>query len=168
MKTIAEFDFKNYDPAWKVFSREAVRVIIIKNGKAAMVRSKRGYYKFPGGGKRSYESYVQTAIRETREETGLSLIEDTINEYGAILEIRKSNRHPEETFRQISYYYTADAEETVLEQKLDEYEADEGYSLEWVDIEEACGINSQCSRGRKCAFLSREVFILKKLLGDEK
>ena len=168
MKTIAEFDIKNYNSDWKTFFREAVRVIIVDNGRIAMVKSKRGYYKFPGGGKRAFESDTQTAIRETLEETGLSVIESSVCEFGAILEVRKSNRHANEIFRQMSYYYTASVDETVLPQKLDGYEADEGYSLEWVDIKKARDINIEYAKNKRCAFLWREIFVLERIIDPDK
>lgn len=163
MKTIAEFDFKNYDNEWSVFSRKAVRVIIINDGKIAMIRSKRGYYKFPGGGKRAFESDAQTAKRETLEETGLTLIDRSLKAFGAVVEIRKSNRHAEEIFKQTSFYYTADAEDTLLPQRLDIYEASEGYALEWVDIERAYDVNLEYIEAKKCLFLKREMFVLEML-----
>ena len=167
MKTIAEFDLKNYNSEWNTFFREAVRVIIVKEGKIAMVKSGRvGYYKFPGGGKRRGETYVQTAMRETLEETGLSLVKDSVKEFGAVREKRKSNRRPDEIFEQISYYYTADASDGVSVQKLDGYEADEGYSLEWVDIEEACETNKFFGNQKRYAFLAREIFVLEEILKD--
>ena len=166
MKTIAEFDIKNYRSEWRTFFREAVRVIIVKDGNVAMVKSKRGYYKFPGGGKRAFETDVQTAVRETLEETGLTVIESSVSEFGAILEVRKSNRHSEEIFRQMSYYYTASVNDTVAPQKLDGYEADEGYSLEWVNIKKARDVNIDYAKCKRCAFLWREIFVLESILDE--
>jgi len=169
MKTVAEFDLKNYSPEWKTFFREAVRVIIIKDGKLAMVKSGRiGYYKFPGGGRRPGESYVRTAIRETLEETGLSVIEDSVREFGRILEKRKSNRHPGEIFNQVSYYYYAAVDSSLSEQRLDGYEREEGYTLEWVDIAAAYETDLEFYEKRRSAFLKRELFVLGELLKADK
>ena len=50
MKTIKVFDEKNYDTSWQRVEREAVRAVILRGNKIAMVRSrKEGFYKFPGG-----------------------------------------------------------------------------------------------------------------------
>jgi len=165
VESIAEFDLKNYNSEWKTFFREAVRVIIVKGTSIAMVKSGRiGYYKFPGGGKRRGETDVETAMRETLEETGLSLIEDTVKAFGSIREKRKSNRRADEIFEQISYYYIAEASDGVLPQKLDVYEADEGYSLEWVEIEKALETNRFFGNRRRFAFLAREIFVLEEIL----
>ena len=50
MRTIAIFDEKNYKENANRFIREAVRAVIIKDGKVALVKSlKKNHYKFPGG-----------------------------------------------------------------------------------------------------------------------
>ena len=83
MKLLCEFDYKDYDKCTRSFERNAVRAIIFKNNKIAMVKSdKEGYYKFPGGGMEKDESKIDTLIRETIEETGLSIIPESIKEYG--------------------------------------------------------------------------------------
>jgi len=168
MKTIAEIDLKNYSTEWKTFFREAVRVVIVKEGKLAMVKNGRaGYYKFPGGGKRANETDVQTAVRETLEETGLSVISGSVSELGMILEVRKSNRHPDEIFKQHSYYYFAKVDDSLLPQSLDSYEAQEGYTLEWVSIKDAYDTDLYFCNNKRYAFLRRELFVLKQLLGEE-
>ncbi len=57
MRIIAIFDDENYDNDWEVYSREAVRGIILRDNKIALVKCGReGYYKFPGGGIEAGES----------------------------------------------------------------------------------------------------------------
>ncbi len=52
MRILFEMDKKDYVPNGSVFSRPSARAIIIKDGKIAMVYSKKyNYYKFPVGGK---------------------------------------------------------------------------------------------------------------------
>ena len=81
MKVIAVFDDKDYDENWSRFTRRAVRAVIIKNNRIALVKcEKEGYYKFPGGGIKNGESHLETLIRETSEETGLQIIPDSIKE----------------------------------------------------------------------------------------
>lgn len=48
----------------------SVRTLIVKNNKIVMVKEK-GYYSLPGGWCELYESPIEAAKRETREETGL-------------------------------------------------------------------------------------------------
>lgn len=51
MRLLFEIDKKDYVIGGSVFSRPSARGIIIKNGKIAMVHSRKyDYYKFPGGG----------------------------------------------------------------------------------------------------------------------
>ena len=160
------FHNTDYNPEWQKFSREAVRAIIIKNKKIALVKSKTdGFYKFPGGGVEPGENHFDALIRETREETGLNIIPRSIAELGAIHEQRKS-LYGDEIFDQKSYYYYADAEDTVKEQSLDEYEKDLGYELIWEDIETAYNVNVNLGRNCEASFLTREAWVLKYLLDN--
>lgn len=72
-------------------------------------------------------------VRETREEAGLIIIPHTVREYGYVHRIQKSDQDETECFVQDNYYYLCGAEETVVPQKLDDYEAKERYSLEYVE-----------------------------------
>ena len=95
------------------------------------------YYKFPGGGIEQGEDPAEAMIRETREETGLVVIPETVKEYGLVHRIQKSDSDPTEVFIQDNYYYLCDAEETVVSQHLDGYESKEDYRLEFVDPDAA-------------------------------
>ena len=163
MKTILLMDSKNYDENWNRFYREAARAIIINNGKIALVKStKEGWYKFPGGEIEKGESAVDAVVRETREETGIILKPSTINEYGMTHEIRKSIYYENEIFEQKSFYFTAEAEDEVMAQNLNGYEAELGYVLEWVDIKAAYEKN--ISFEGILAFPVREALVLKMLM----
>lgn len=169
MKTILLMDSKNYDENWNRFYREAARVIIIKNGKIALVKStKEGWYKFPGGGIEKGETAVDAVVRETREETGIILKPSTINEYGMTHEIRKSIYYENEIFEQKSFYFTAEAEDEVIAQNLNGYEAELGYVLEWVDMMTAYEANmrfeSRNDFAALKAFPTREALVLKMLM----
>ena len=83
MRILFEMDKKDYVPNESVFSRPSARAVIIKDGKIAMVYSKKyNYYKFPGGGIEADECMEDALIREVLEETGLCVIRDSIQEYG--------------------------------------------------------------------------------------
>lgn len=171
MKTILLMDEKNYDEGWKRFYREASRAIIIKGGKIALVKSLQGgWYKFPGGGIEEGESAVDAVIRETMEETGLSLIKDSVREYGTVHEIRKSIYYDNEIFEQKSFYYTAEADDAVFEQNLNAYEAELGYVLEWADIKTAYETNMTFRKNGDFsvvnAFPIREAYVLKMLMEE--
>ena len=111
MKILRVFDDRNYDDRFSVFTREAVRAIILKDGLIALVRSDReGYYKFPGGGIEKGETHLQTLTRETFEETGLRVDPASVKEFGTVIERRRSIFGEKEIFEQRSYYYYADTE----------------------------------------------------------
>lgn len=90
MKTLLVMDSKNYNDSMPHFLREAVRAIILSNKGIALVKSeKEGYYKFPGGGIENGETHVQTLKRETKEETGLNIIDSSIKAFGMVKEVKK-------------------------------------------------------------------------------
>jgi len=98
-----------------------------------MVHSlKYDYYKFPGGGIEDGEAPIDALIRETGEEAGLAIIPETVREYGYVHRIQKSDSDERECFVQGNFYYLCEAEEMPVEQRLDAYEAEEGYTLEFV------------------------------------
>lgn len=118
------------------FVRNSARSIIIVNKKIAMIHSlKYDYYKFPGGGVEKNETPITAMIRETREEAGLVVKPETIKEYGYVHRIQRSNKNPTECFIQDNYYFLCDVEEDIVPQSLDNYEADEAYTMEFVEPE---------------------------------
>ena len=123
MRLLFNLDSKNYQEDYHVIYREASRAIIIKDNKIAMVKSlKEGFYKFPGGGIWENESKEAAVVREVLEETGLTLKKESIREYGYTLENRKSDVYENSIFSQKSFYFFADIEDYLLEQRLtDDY-----------------------------------------------
>ena len=88
MRKLFEMDKKDYDGCTHAFVRNSARSIIIRNGKVAMIYSRKyDYYKFPGGGIEKGETPEEAVIRETREEAGLILIPETIKEYGYVPDV---------------------------------------------------------------------------------
>lgn len=165
MRLIKDFDKGNYRDSWKKYSREAVRAVIIRDGKIALVKSqKEGFYKFPGGGMEKGESHLDTLIRETLEETGLKIKPETVREFGMVREIRASIWTSEEIFEQNSYYYFAEAENELSEQSLTENEQNLDYVLEWADIKTAYEVDMKIGQGMEGAFLLREAAVLKELM----
>lgn len=162
MKTLAILDSKNYNETWQKFFRYAVRAVIVKDGKAALVKSAEGY-KFPGGGIEKGETHAQTLIRETREETGLIIKPNSIREFGEIQEIRSSHIFENEIFVQTSYYYFAEAEDTLSSQSLTNEEKKLGYTLEWVDFKTAYETNIQTADKKEEDFthILREAYVFK-------
>ena len=138
MRLLFEMDLKDYDSCTHSFVRNSARSIMIRDGRVAMVHSlKYDYYKFPGGGIEDNESPVDALIRETREEAGLVIIPESVREYGYVHRKQRSDSNKTEIFIQDNYYYLCEAEEEVVSQDLDNYEAREGYTLEYVRPETA-------------------------------
>ncbi|MBE6352900.1 MAG: NUDIX domain-containing protein [Treponema bryantii] len=140
MKTLFEMDLKDYDENAPRFERPSVRGIISREGKIALVHSlKYDYYKFPGGGCKKNEKYEETLIREVNEETGLVVIPSSIKEFGMVHRIQKGDYG--DTFVQDNFYYFCDVGDQVQSQKLDDYEDEEQFTLEFVSIEHALNVN---------------------------
>ena len=143
MRSLFEIDTKDYDINGTTVSRPSARGIIIKDGKLAMIHSiKYDYYKFPGGGIEKNEQKENALIREVLEETGLDVIPQTIKEYGMVHRIQKGDY--EDVFIQDNYYYLCDVEDNVHEQKLDDYEKEEKFTLEYVSPKQVIDANKAC------------------------
>ena len=65
------------------------------------------------------------------------MIPESVREYGRVYRAQKSLVDPSERFVQENYYYLCAAEESLLPQQLDGYEAEEQYRLEFADPAEA-------------------------------
>lgn len=170
MDVIAVYDEKNYNPDWKRCVRKAVRAVILRGDKIALIKcQKEGFYKFPGGGIEEGETRLETLIRETGEEAGLRIKPDSVREFGVMREVR-AGLFGEEIFDQTSYYYLADVEDQIMEQDLDKYEEEMGYELVWIRIREAYETNMKIGEEKqyKTTFLLRESHVLKCLLDMEK
>lgn len=168
MRLLFEMDTKDYDLNGVAFIRHSARCINIKNGLVAMVHSiKYNYYKFPGGGIEEGESEENAMIRETQEEAGLVVIPESVKEYGYVHRIQKSDYDDADYFVQDNYYFLCDVEETIHSQDLDDYEADERFTLEYVEPDKAIYINRNVNHGPKDQImLEREARVLE-LLKEE-
>lgn len=168
MRLLFEMDTKDYDLNGVAFIRHSARCINIKNGLVAMVHSiKYDYYKFPGGGIEEGESEENAMIRETQEETGLVVIPESVKEYGYVHRIQKSDYDDADYFVQDNYYFLCDVEEAIYSQDLDDYEADERFTLEYVEPDKAIYVNRNVNHGPKDqTMLEREARVLE-LLKEE-
>ena len=148
MRLLFELDTKDYDINGVGFVRHSARCIHIKNGLVAMVHSiKYDYYKFPGGGIEQNESKEKAMIRETQEEAGLIVVAESIREYGYVHRIQKSDYDDAKYFVQDNYYFICDVEENIKPQILDDYEADEEFTLEYVTPDKAIWVNRNVNHG---------------------
>lgn len=168
MRTL--FSLVSAVPSGRVFDRPSVRAIILRGGRIAMVHSlKYDYYKFPGGGIEAGESHLEALLREAREEAGLRILPESVREYGVVprAEHEPANGiHAGEYdfFTQNNFYYLCDAEPERTAQELDDYEADEGYTPEWVTPETAIAANRRPDHGpTSSVMIEREARVLEML-----
>ena len=168
MRLLFEIDTKDYNLNGIAFIRHSARCINIKNGLVAMVHSaKYDYYKFPGGGIERGESKESAMIRETQEETGLVVIPETVEEYGYVHRIQKSDRADEDYFVQDNFYFICDVEEKARSQRLDDYEEEEKFTLVYVEPDKAIHVNRSVNHGPKDQIMiEREAKVLE-LLKEE-
>ena len=148
MRELFVLDKKNYNPNGSVGKRPSVRGIIVRDGKIAMMHSvKYNYYKLPGGGIEGQETFEEALIREVREESGLVVIPNSIKEFGYVRRIEKGKI--EDIFIQENYYFLCETEDDMVAQNLDDYEADEEFTLEYVSIEDAIRVNETANHFEK-------------------
>lgn len=148
MRRLFEIDLKDYDGCSRVFRRPSARAVIFKGDKIALVyAAKEKYYKFPGGGIHEDEDMREALIREVKEETGLSVIPESIAEYGSVLRRQKSDHDKDTVFEQENYYYLCEVRDEAGGQDLDEYEKDAGFMLVYADIDEAIKTNGEYTSG---------------------
>ncbi len=168
MKLLFEIDTKDYKKDGKAFVRPSVRAIIIQGGKVAMVHSlKYDYYKFPGGGIEDGETLLDALIRETAEEAGLAIDESSVKEFGYVHRVQKSDRVDVDLFVQENYYYVCGVKSEAVPQRLDGYEAEEGFTLEFVEAAHAIATNRGGNHGPKDRnMLEREARVLELLLEE--
>lgn len=166
MRLLFEIDTKDYDPNGKAFVRPSVRGIIIQDGKVAMVHSlKYDYYKFPGGGMEDGESMEEALLREVAEESGLQVIPPSIRGYGLVHQVQKGQK--EDIFIQDNHYFLCDVETKIGSQQLDDYEAEERFTLECVNAIYAIRINREVDHGpTDQIMLEREARVLDMMIQE--
>ena len=168
MKLLFEMDKKDYSECTHTFTRHSARSIIIRNGKIAMIHSlKYDYYKFPGGGIESGENPFDAMMRETLEEAGLIVVAGTVKEYGYVHRVQRSDKDPTERFVQDNYYYLCEALDDISSQRLDAYEAEESYTLEFIDPAIAIKKNRSVKESPYNRMMfEREARVLESLISD--
>ena len=123
--------------------RNGARGIVIRqDGKIAIFyKSNKKQYKLPGGGIENNETPEIAFKREVLEETGLCVIRDSIQEYGQVHRIQKGTK--EDIFIQDNYYFLCSVKKDIEQQNLDKYEADEGFTLEFLKPQLAIDVNRE-------------------------
>ena len=167
MRLLFTLDGGDYEEGKRSFSRPSARAIVIENGRVAMVYSRKfSHYKFPGGGIEPGETRETALLREAREEAGLALCPDSVRPYGFVHRIEKGDREP--LFLQDNFYYLAEVD-SIVPQELSGYEAEEGYTLTWMDPREAIERNLALTNDYKREYhtmLRREAMVLERLMAE--
>ena len=168
MRLLFELDKMDYSECTRSYIRNSARSILIRDGRIAMIHSRKyDYYKFPGGGIEPEETALEALIRETREEAGLQVIPESIREYGYVHRIQRSTYDEAEYFIQDNFYYLCTAEDTPVAQKLDDYESEERFTLVYITPEEAIRSNRTKPHGPKDpVMIEREARVLELLISE--
>ena len=170
MRILFTLDKNDYADCKKTFVRNSARSIIINDKKLLLIYSKKyDYYKFPGGGIEAGETPIEAVIRETREEAGLIVIPETVKEYGIVQRIQRSDKYESTRFVQDNYYYLCQVESKPVPTELDDYEAKEGFSTEYVEPEYAIEINEKVNANNTPYnefMFKRETRVLKMLISE--
>lgn len=145
MRRLFTIDLKNYNPNGEKFYRPSVRGIIFDNDdNIAMIYSRKyHFYKFPGGGIEGNETHLETLAREIKEETGMTLIPNSVKEFGEVLKVQNGDESGKDVIHiQQNFYYTCKVEDEIGSQELDDGEKALDFVLKFVPIEEAITANS--------------------------
>lgn len=119
----------------KIYYREAVRGIIMKNSKILLIYSeKNGDYKLPGGGIEEGETPKEALIREVQEEAGIRV--EVEEEMLQVMEYDEGQYDDCDVFKMLSTYYKC-REIKKMKQNLDSYEVEMGFIPKWVELDEA-------------------------------
>ena len=166
MRLLFTMDKRDYAPDAPLFIRPSARAVILRDGRVAMVHSRKyDYYKFPGGGIEPDESREEAVVREVREESGLIVRPESVRPYGLVHRVQKGEKG--DTFVQDNYYYLCEADGEPGRQDLDDYEVEEGFHLVWADPREVIAVNREHPHGPKDqAMLEREARVLETLMRE--
>ncbi|MEE1029018.1 MAG: NUDIX domain-containing protein [Agathobacter sp.] len=143
MRILLSLDEKNYTDEMTVFEKYAVRGVIIRDGKIAMQKATRGYYKILGGGIDEGETYADALSRELQEESGLIVDRDSIKEIGEIYEARQDLYDKDKKFVCHTCFFFCDVLDERAETSLTASEIREGFELTWVSPEEIIKANDK-------------------------
>lgn len=131
MEKLFILDRQDYTSDMPVYERFCVRGLIRRNGMLMVQKSSIGEYKLPGGGVENEEDMLLALQREVLEETGLTIIMDSLEEIGEVLEKRADVFDRDRIYLNHTYYYSCDAYEGQSELDLTPEELAKGYTAVW-------------------------------------
>jgi len=107
-------------------TEKACGTVVEEDGKILMIYQNNGFWGFPKGHVEGDEAEVETAIRETYEETGLMLVVNNENRFEFSYDIKDKNIH------KIVVLFTA----KILDDSKFKKQDEEIAKIEWVDKNE--------------------------------
>lgn len=165
MRLLFELDKKDYDPSGEVFRRPSARAIIFREGKIAVIYSKKyKYCNIPGGGIEAGEDNVSAMIREVREETGLIVKPETVREFGYVHRIQKGKQEP--VFIQDNFYYFCEVEDIQEGLKLSPEEMEEEFIPVFMELQDAIKINEEYASHENDMMIQRELNVLRMIANE--
>ena len=140
MERLLYLDGENYTDDLPEIVRTAVRGIIFVDGKLLLIEDDKNEVKLPGGGQEEGETDIETLIREVREETGCTVIPETVRPFGYIEEKRRSF-HEDCIWHQFSRLYFCDVTDERSDTEYSENEKKHGMRFRMYAIDEATAKN---------------------------
>ena len=140
MERLLLLDGGNYTDDMPEIVRIAVRGIIFVDGKLLLIEDNKNEVKLPGGGQEEGETDIETLIREVREETGCTVITETVRPFGYIEEKRKSFNE-DRIWHQFSRLYFCDVTGERSDTEYSENEKKHDMRLRMYTIDEAIAKN---------------------------
>lgn len=104
---------------------KACGTIVINDGKVLVIKQKQGFWGFPKGHMEQGESEIQTAIRETKEETNLDVIIENKTRFCLNYIIENKNINKE-----VVYYIAKVDGKINIKPQIEEVN-----SIAWIDID---------------------------------
>lgn len=146
MVILFTFDEKDYTEDMPLVERFGVRAIIKRNGLYIMQKSSDGEYKIPGGGVEKGENLIDALIREVLEETGLTVIRESIKEIGEVQEIRRDSFDASCKYIAHSYFYFCDVEADCQDTQMTANEIAKGYIPVWEELDTIIANNERVQK----------------------
>ncbi len=140
MKRLLFLDGEDYTDDMPEIVRTAVRGIIFTGGKLLLIEDNKNEVKLPGGGREEGETDMDTLVREVREETGCSVITETVRPFGYIEEKRKSFKG-DAIWHQFSRLYFCDVADERGDTDYSENEKERGMRAVTFTVDEAIAKN---------------------------
>jgi 8-oxo-dGTP pyrophosphatase MutT (NUDIX family) len=161
MRLLLTLDERNYTEEMPAYERFNVRGVIWKGNQLAMVRSSQGEYKFPGGGVDPGEHRSEALVREIREETGLQVVPESIQELGEILEKREDLFCKGQRYICHSLFFACQVTPEMVAPSPTDSEVQQGFTLAWADPQEILQGNAHFL-GKQ--WIARDTVFLKMML----